>query len=243
MDISNLRLQMTSGDSNLGLDLVRESRDLPPVNETKWGSARLRFVRNFVGELFFLKQPELQEVPPPGPGVSLDVQRYEPKGLVGMTMRVLRRRFFNLWSRSPSSWTDAVSEKNSALPGAFVSRKRKRVPAMTQNSESPVEGKGRISMMRDAAQSALFTMSSPMQLIKEKFRFMGVDKAYNGGDMSTSRDVYLIQVGQSDQLGIFGRRIQSSERMNGKRLSCQILCALFLSSLCLSLVIFSFTKL
>ena len=232
---------MTSGDSNLGIELVRESRDLPPVNDTKLGNGPLRVVRHFIGELFY-KQPESQQQLPP-PGISLDVQRYEPKGLVGMTMRVLRRRFFNLWARSPSSWTDAVSEKNSALPGAFVSRKRKRVPAMTLNSESPVEGKGRISMMRDAAQSALFTMSSPMQLIKEKFRFMGVDKAYNGGDMSTSRDVYLIQVGQSDQLGIFGRRIQSSERMNGKRLSCQILSALFLSFLCLSFMIFSFTKL
>jgi hypothetical protein len=215
MDISNLRLQMTSGDSNLGLDLIRESRDLPPVNGTKWGSSPLRFVRNFVGELFFLKPPELQELPPPG--VSLDVQRYEPKGLVGMTMRVLRRRFFNLWSRSPSSWTDAVSEKNSALPGTFVSRKRKRAPATI---ESPTEGKSRISMMKNAAQSALFTVSSPMQSIRDKFRFMGVDNAYSSGDIGSSRDLYLIQVSQSEQLGIFGRRMRSSDEINGKFSDC-----------------------
>jgi hypothetical protein len=213
MDISNLRMQMMSGDSKLGLDLLRESRDLQPVNETKGGTSPLRFVRNFVGELFFSKQPELQKLPPPGPGVSLDVQRYEPKGLVGMTMRVLRRRFFNLWSRSPSSWTDAVSEKNSALPGTFVSRKRKRVPATI---ESPTEGKSRISMMKNAAQSVLFTMSSPMQTIRDKFRFMGVDNAYSSGDISSSRDLYMIQVSQSEQLGIFGRRMRSSDEMNGE---------------------------
>ena len=60
-----------------------------------------------------------------GPGSTAvdDLQSYEPKGLFGQTKRLIRRRLFNLWSRAPQRWTNAVSgDAGEVLTSAAVSK-------------------------------------------------------------------------------------------------------------------------
>ena len=52
-----------------------------------------------------------------------DLQSYEPKGFLGRTKRLIRRRLFNLWSRAPQRWTNAVSgDAGEVLTSAAVSK-------------------------------------------------------------------------------------------------------------------------
>ena len=62
--------------------------------------------------------------PGPNPITTIDdPQSYEPKGFLGRTKRLIRRRLFNLWSRAPQRWTNAVSgDAGQVLTSAAMSK-------------------------------------------------------------------------------------------------------------------------
>lgn len=201
MKIVKVTLLMTSGDSDLDLAPSESAIDDSEERRPPWFTVPIRLVQNVFRKD---ENPKLL-----APTTSLmDMQCYQPKGFVGLTMRVLRRRFFNLWSRSPSSWTEAVSQADPALPGTFVSRKRNRLPAATQSDLKP---KGKTQRIKDAVQSILSSASVPVRIVKSKIWIEDPLTLYSG-DIFSNSDRYSIQMSQSEQLGIFGRRVRSAEK-------------------------------
>lgn len=205
------RLLMTPGDSNFEIAAKPENGiEVVQPKSSHWINSSFRKVRNFFGGLV-ARENDLKLS---SPASLLDVQRYEPKGFVGMTMRVLRRRFFNLWSRSPSSWTEAVSQVDPALPGTFASRKRPLTPVVATSDQNPTEVRGRIRRVRDAFQSALFNVALPVRVVRGRLGLGGTDRAYNGR-VSALEERYSMQVSQSEQLGIFGPNLRRREEIEG----------------------------
>jgi hypothetical protein len=211
---------MTPSDSNFEIAATPESGiDIAEPKRSNWIGAPFRTVRNFFGGLV-VRDNDPKLIPPP---VSIrDMQRYEPKGFVGMTMRVLRRRFFNLWSRSPTSWTDAVSQADAALPGTFASRKRYRIPIATTSEQNPSEGRTRMRRVRDAFQSTLFTVALPVRIVRGRLGLGGSDRTFNSR-VSNLDERYSMQVSQSEQLGIFGQNARRREDVEGKLFLWQII--------------------
>ena len=196
-----MTLLMTSSDSDLDLAPSESAVDDSEERTPPWFTAPIRLFQNVFRKD---ENPKLL-----APSVSLmDMRGYQPKGFVGLTMRVLRRRFFNLWAKSPSSWTEAVSQVDPALPGTFVSRKRNRLPAATQSDMKP---KGKTQRIKDAAQSILSSVSWPVRVVKSKIWIEDPLTLYSG-DIFSNSDRYSIQMSQSEQLGIFGRRVRSGEK-------------------------------
>ena len=190
---------MTPSDTNF--DTVEPSGGLSRFIIKSFQKAARWAGENFSGE-------EKMEILEP-PVILLDVQRYEPKGLVGMTMRVLRRRFFNLWARPPPSWTNAVSYGDPAVPGTFVSRKRTRLPATVKNEVSPRESKSKFRRTRDAILSSFLTVTWPIRKMA-KGR-LGEHYIENNSKKDRNSDLYLRQGSSSSELGIFGRRIREDD--------------------------------
>ena len=207
------RLLMTPSDSNFEIAATPESGiDIVEPKRSNWIGTPFRKVRNFFGGLL-VRDSDPKLLSPP---VSLrDMQRYEPKGFVGMTMRVLRRRFFNLWSRSPSSWTDAISQADAALPGTFASRKQSRIPVATKSEENPSEGRSRMRRVRDAFQSTLFNVALPVRIVRGRLGLGGSDRAFDSR-ASNLDERYSMQVSQSEQLGIFGSNARKREEIEGE---------------------------
>ena len=192
-------LEMTPSDTNL--DAAEPSGGLFSFTSKSFQKAA-----RWAGE--FISGEEKIEILEP-PVILLDVQRYEPKGLVGMTMRVLRRRFFNLWARPPPSWTNAVSYGDPAVPGTFVSRKRTRLPATVKNEVSPSESKSKLRRTRDAILSSFLSVTRPIRKMA-KGR-LGQDHIENNSKKDRNSDLYLMQGTSPSQLGIFGRRIREDD--------------------------------
>jgi hypothetical protein len=74
-----------------------------------------------------------------------DPQSYEPRGVMGGAMRVIRRRLFNLWSRSPQQWTNAISNDSSFISSSampFATRRQlQRLPwRVKQGGDMPATG-------------------------------------------------------------------------------------------------------
>lgn len=207
------RLLMNPSDSNTEIAATQESGiEIVEPNRPKGIGGPFSRVRNFFGGLI-VRDSDPKLLSPP---VSLlDMQRYEPKGFVGMTMRVLRRRFFNLWSRSPSSWTDAISQADAVLPGTFASRKRSLIPVATTIEQNPVEGKSRMRRVKDAFQSTLFTVALPVRIVRNRLGLGGSDRALDSR-VSKLDERYSMQVIQSEQLGIFGSNARRRDELEGE---------------------------
>ena len=140
------------------------------------------------------------------PVILMDMQRYEPKGLVGMTMRVLRRRFFNLWARPPPSWTNAVGQADPDVPGTFVSRKRRKQPVKLNNIETTIVERSKFRRAKDAVQSSFLTVTWPIRKLAGGALGRDYSDDSNENQKDGSTDDYLMQASSSTQLGIFGRR-------------------------------------
>jgi hypothetical protein len=205
------RLLMTPSDSNFEIAATPESGiDIVEPKRSNRIGAPFRKVRNFFGGLM-VRDSDPKLLSPP---VSIrDMQRYEPKGFVGMTMRVLRRRFFNLWSRSPSSWTDAISQADAALPGTFASRKSSRIPMATTSERNPSEDRSRMRRLRESFQSTLFTVALPVRIVRGRLGLGGTGRNSRASNLD---EIYSMQVSQSEQLGIFGQNARRREDVEGK---------------------------
>jgi hypothetical protein len=203
---------MTRTDYNVELD------PLENVSGKDLDSNRGTFSRigQFIGGLFSSRE-EKKPVPLSPVGI-LDVQRYEPKGLVGVTMRVLRRRFFNLWARPPPSWANAVSQGDLALPGTFVSKKRARLPStrlLERSNDSSSPQVTRVGRLKNFVTSTVSSTSRRViNLASGRVGdYPGAEdgvRSYSDNErdkyMNKDRDSYSMQVNPSSQLSIFGRR-------------------------------------
>lgn len=203
---------MTPTDFNIKLD--------PSANESDKDLDSNNGIFSRVGQFFgglFPKRVENEPVPLSSVAL-LDVQRYEPKGLVGLTMRVLRRRFFNLWARPPPSWTNAVSQGDRALPGTFVSRKRVRLPNTRLLDKSNNDSRPVVTRVGRLKNFVTSTVSSTSRRVSNLARgrlgdfpsTQDRERSYSDSErdkyMNKDRDSYSMQVNPSLQLGIFGRR-------------------------------------
>ena len=200
---------MSPSDSNVEVEPQTDITEAPRGIIGTVGHA-LQSIGTWTSRIFWREDSQKLLSPPV---ILLDMQRYEPKGLVGMTMRVLRRRFFNLWARPPPSWTNAVGQADADLPGTFVSRKKKRIPATAANNkEIPRDERSKFRRARDAVQSTFFSVTWPVRKLARGR--LGRDYSVEINDNTDSNndqkdgntDAYLMQASSSTQLGIFSRR-------------------------------------
>lgn len=210
--VVEVRLPMTPTDYKAELNPLENV----PEKDLDSNRGMLSRVGNFFGGLFS-GGSEKKPVPLSPVGI-MDVQRYEPKGLVGVTMRVLRRRFFNLWARPPPSWANAVSQGDLALPGTFVSKKRVRLPntrlleRSTDSSSLQVTRVGRLKNFLGSTVSS--TSRRVINLAtgrlgdnpEDEDGIRGYSESERDKYMNKDRDSYSMQVNPSSQLSIFGRR-------------------------------------
>ena len=203
MNVVQVRLEMTPTDSNLDVDHPFTALESPSGLSSFIGNS-LQKAAHWAGEIFNRKDKAKVLSPPV---ILLDVQRYEPKGLIGITMRVIRRRFFNLWARPPPSWTNAVSYSDPAVPGTFVSRRRTRLPATVKNEESPRESKSKFRRARNAVRSTFLSLTWPIR----KLASGRLGQDYSETDKDGNADPYLMHSGSSSQRGIFDRSVRDDD--------------------------------